>query len=359
MAMLKGEAINGYTILKDFVVAGGMSKVTFAKKGGKEYFIKEFLSPKYPLPDSPGSEKVKAQRRKACEAFEKHHRELNKRIASKVSLGGNLVFAVDFFRSGTCYYKVTEKIDTASLTCEEISCLPFDKILLIAKSVCHSIRILHDLNIVHGDLKPDNILIKKTSLAFSGKLIDFDDSYFSGNPPTDRESLVGTPEYYSPEQAAYIMDEDEEISGSTLTLKSDIFTLGIILSEYFTGKKPILPSDCGSTWLCVEKSKSLSYAKSIPSGIKNLLDWMLRKNPNERPTIYEVFEILKGIKTSDFTTSGGSCIRDTVVPSPSEKVGLRSTFKKDKASSTEKEISVASDSKPTKTNLRSKTWDVS
>lgn len=358
MAMLKGEVINGYTILKDFVVAGGMSKVTFAEKGGKEYFIKEFLSPKYPVIDSPGSEKVKAQRRKACEAFEKHHRELNKKIATKVSLGGNLVFAIDFFRSGTCYYKVTEKIDTASLTCEEISHLSFDKILLIAKSVCHSIRILHDLNIVHGDLKPDNILIKKTSLAFSGKLIDFDDSYFSGNPPTDRESLVGTPEYYSPEQAAYIMDEDEEISGSTLTLKSDIFTLGIILCEYFTGRKPILPSDCGSTWLCVEKDKSLSYAKSIPSGIKNLIDWMLRKNPNERPTINEVFEILKGIKTSDFTTSGGSIIRDTVIPSPPEKVGLRSTFKKDKASSEEKETSVAPDSKPTKSNLRSKTWDV-
>ena len=345
MAMLKGEVINGYTILKDFVVAGGMSKVTFAEKGGKEYFIKEFLSPKYPLPDGPGSERVKAQRRKACEAFEKHHKELNKKIETRVSLGGNLVFAVDFFRSGTCYYKVTEKIDIASLTCEEISRLPFDKILLIAKSV------------------RDNILIKKTSLAFSGKLIDFDDSYFSGNPPTDRESLVGTPEYYSPEQAAYIMDEDEEISGSTLTLKSDIFTLGIILCEYFTGKKPILPSDCGSTWLCVEKGKSLSYAKSIPSGIKNLIDWMLRKNPNERPTINEVFDILKGIKTSDSITSSKpiitSIIRDPVDPFSPEKVGLRSTFKKDKASSTKKETSVEPDSKPTKSNLRSKTWDVS
>ena len=74
MAMLKGEVINGYTILKDFVVAGGMSKVSFAEKGGKEYFIKEFLTPKYPLPDSPGSEKMKAQSRIACEAFEKHHR---------------------------------------------------------------------------------------------------------------------------------------------------------------------------------------------------------------------------------------------------------------------------------------------
>ena len=338
--MLEGNNINGYRILRDFTVAGGMSKISLAEKGGKEYFIKEFLSPKYPLPDSPGSEKVKAQRRKACEAFEKHHQELNKKIGTKVSLGGNLVFAIDFFRSGTCYYKVTEKIDTASLSCEEISRLPFDKILIIARSVCHSVRILHDFNIVHGDLKPDNILIKKASeKTYSGKLIDFDDSYFSGNPPKDRESLVGTPEYYSPEQAAYIMDEDEEIDGSTLTLKSDIFTLGIILCEYFTGKKPVLPSDCGNTWMCVDNGKSFSYAKGISMDIKNLIDKMLRKNANERPTINEVFEMLKKAKEEpiDGLSTGGSGT------SPIGGGGLRIKFQPKET---------------TRTGLRSKTWDV-
>ena len=319
--MLRGEVINGYKILQDFIVAGGMSKISFAEKGGKEYFIKEFLSPKYPLPESPGSEKIKAQKRKACEEFEKHHRELNKMIGTKVSLGGNLVFAIDFFRSGTCYYKVTEKIDTASLSCEEISRLPMRNVLIIARSVCHSLRILHSLNIVHGDLKPDNILIKRTEKEYTGKLIDFDDSYFSGNPPTDRESLVGTPEYYSPEQAAYIMDEDEEISGSTLTLKSDIFTLGIILCEYFTAKKPLLPADCGSTWACIDSGKNVSYAKDIPSEIKNLLDRMLRKNPNERPTINEVFDVLKGIK-------GIGIPAETDDKKPIEKPKVRINFPK-------------------------------
>ena len=235
-----------------------------------------------------------------------------------------------------------------------IKAKPLDKILLIAKSVCHSVRILHDLNIVHGDLKPDNILIKKTSLGYSGKLIDFDDSYFSGNPPTDRDSLVGTPEYYSPEQAAYIMDEDEEIDGNTLTLKSDIFTLGIILCEYFTGKKPVLPSDCGSTWICIDNGKSFSYAKSLPSGINNLIDWMLRKNPNERPTINEVFAFLK---KPNLLVEGIS--KDVLVdplfhpdpkPAPKDKVGIRSTFKTEVSSETEK-INA-------KTSLRSKTWDV-
>ena len=290
--MHKGEVIHSYRILEDFKVAGGTSKVTFAERGGKEYFIKEFLSPKYPMAGSPGSEKVKAQKRKACEEFEKHHKELNARISSKVGPGGNLVAAVDFFREGPCYYKVTEKIDVSSLTCKEISCLSMDKLLLICKSVCHSVKILHDLNIVHGDLKPDNILIKKTSAGYSGKLIDFDDSYFTGAPPKP-ECLVGTPEYYSPEQAAYI---DEEISGSTLTLKSDIFTLGIIFCEYLTGRKPLFDPKYSSTCSCVADGGKIKFSGALSNGFEEVLRKMLSLNPIDRPSIGEVFEFFKGVK---------------------------------------------------------------
>lgn len=180
---------------------------------------------------------------------------------------------------------------------------------LLAKTVCYSIRILHDLNIVHGDLKPDNILIKKTSLGFSGKLIDFDDSYFSGNPPTERECLVGTPEYYSPEQAAYIMDEDEEISGSTLTLKSDIFTLGIILCEYFTGKKPVLTTGFSSTWSCVDDGKDFWFGKPISKDVALLIKRMLSLKLEERPTIQEVFELLKRAKEVPVTDGKPSILR--------------------------------------------------
>lgn len=312
--MLKGDVINGYTILQDFIIAGGMSKISFALKGGKEYFIKEFLYPKYPLPESPGSERIKEQKKKACDLFEKHHCDLNAKIASKVSLGGNLVFAVDFFRYGPCYYKVTEKIDTESLTCGDISRLSIENIILIARCVCHSLRILHSLGIVHGDLKPDNILIKRTSSAFSAKLIDFDDSFFSGEPPTS-ENLVGTPEYYSPEQAAYIMDEDGEFEGKNLTLKSDIFTLGIILCEYFTGCKPLVEDKYKTTWNSVNHGIIPKFAKNIPiAGIEDLISNMLQKDANLRPTIDEVFNALKATTGDDGgTPTHGPTIRGTLM----------------------------------------------
>lgn len=214
-------------------------------------------------------------------------------------IGGNLIYAIDFFRNGASYYKVTEKIDISPLPCEEIAKLPIEKILLIAKSAIHSIKILHGLKIVHGDLKPDNLLIKEASKGYVAKLIDFDDSYFEGNPPADRENLVGTPEYYSPEQAAYIMDEDEEIKGSTLTCKSDIFTLGIILCEYFTGEKPKLSGTFKSTWTCVDNDGSISFSKPLHSEVDALIRKMLSLNPNDRPNIGEVLNTLKNLKPEE------------------------------------------------------------
>lgn len=295
--MNKGDIINGFLILEDFKVAGGMSKISFAERDGKEYFIKEFLYPKYPVEGSPGSERIKEQKRKACQVFEQHHKKLNELIGSKTAgLGGNLVYALYFFREGSTYYKVTEKINTETLTLKEISELPLDKLFIIAMSVCQSISILHSLNIVHGDLKPDNILIKETSRGiYSGKLIDFDDSYFSTEPPSERHRMVGTPEYYSPELAEYIMDEDADISGNSLTLSSDIFTLGIILTEYFTGDKPRV-HDSKPIWKAIKEGDKLYFAKSLTPTLEELILSMLSLESKDRPSIKVVHQTLRNIK---------------------------------------------------------------
>jgi serine/threonine protein kinase len=67
-------------------------------------------------------------------------------------------------------------------------------------TIANSIQILHREKIVHGDLKPDNILIKETAPnVYTAKLIDFDNSYFSGNPLDVFDEIVGDLTYYSPE----------------------------------------------------------------------------------------------------------------------------------------------------------------
>jgi eukaryotic-like serine/threonine-protein kinase len=313
--MHKGDIIGGYEILQDFIVAGGMSKISFAKKSGNEYFIKEFLSPRFPIPGSPGSPATIEKRRKNCEEFEHHHNKLNKEIAKKVAFGGNLVYAVDFFRANTSYYKVTEKIDITSFSTIDISKLTIDKILIIMKTVTHSLKILHDLNIVHGDLKPDNILIKTTTAGgYTTKLIDFDNSYFNGEPPKNTDEVVGTPEYYSPELAYYIKAGETEEDRRKLTIQSDIFALGIIFCEYLTGSKPLFNKKFNYTWEAVNNREILNFneglkTKKLDALVKSMLSLDIRK----RPSISEVFNILKTPDLLDDKLGSGSVV-DEIEP---------------------------------------------
>lgn len=307
--MKKGAKLNGnkgtYIILKDFEVTGGMSKVTFATLDGKEYFLKEFLSPKYPVDTSKagGSTTIKKKKNK-CEEFEKHHKSLNDKIATKSGIGGNLVCAFDFFRSGTTYFKVTEKINVTSISIGEIAKMSEEQKLLIMKTVTSSLKILHDLNIVHGDLKPDNVLIKKTALgAYTTKLIDFDNSYFSGAPPENNEEAVGDQVYYSPELAKYIIGKPDT-KAKDLTTKSDVFALGILFSQYITGNRPEIGSKYKYVWQAVLEGISPVVKKiTVPNYIIGLISKMLALNPIDRPDLSKVFDVLKGIHIEEFDIS--------------------------------------------------------
>lgn len=307
--MRKDQDINGYTILENSTPAGGRGEISFARKEGKEYFIKAFLSPKYPVEGSPGSPETLADKKKRCEQFEKHHKKINKRISEKCSSGGNLVYAVDFFREGTCYYKVNEKIDVSSLRARDVARLSNDKILIILRTVTHSLKILHDLGIVHGDLKPDNILIKKTETgSYTTKLIDFDDSYFLKEPPVSTE-IVGTPEYYSPELLKYVKGERVE---DKMTQSSDIFTLGIIFHEYLCGNKPEFPEKYKSVAECVADNNKITIG-DLPKEIKELISQMLLEDIKERPDIEKVFKTLKSLRNLESDESK-SITEPTITP---------------------------------------------
>jgi eukaryotic-like serine/threonine-protein kinase len=239
------DIIRGYKILQPFrMVGGGRCQWTFATKGGKQYFIKQYLAPRYPVEGSPGSEKTKALKRAECEKFSSHHNRITETIKSRVAVGGNLIYTTDFFREGTYFYKVTEKVDITTLSPKDVAALPLNQRLMILLTILSSIKVLHACNIVHGDLKPDNILLKKGMRDdYIAKLIDFDDSYFANEAPDiteedETEEIVGTIDYYSPELGSYVK-QDGTVKASDLSLSSDIFALGVIFCEYITGKKPL------------------------------------------------------------------------------------------------------------------------
>lgn len=346
--MRKGDIIEGYRIIEDPKPAGGRGMISFAEKGGKTYFIKEFLEPKYPVDGAPGSPKTLHEKRKKCEAFERHNKELNERISTKCKEGGNLIYAIDFFRSGTAYYKINEKVDVSTIAIDQVAKLPFKAKLILLKTITHSLKILHDLKIVHGDLKPDNILIKKTATGnYTTKLIDFDDSYFDKEPP-DNESIVGSPEYYSPELQLYVK---EKVGKGSMTTKSDIFTLGIIFTEYLNGKRPSFDEKYNSLAQSVADGNktSVKIKDDIEfPGLSELINSMLSFEFDKRPDINEIFNRLSKSKSESKTDEkkeepsksiggGGSSLRiGKGLKTGSDTPSSKSTERKEKSESSSK-----------------------
>ena len=282
--MKTGDVIHGYMLLEDFrMVGAGLSEGTYAAKVGRAYFLKRFLSPTYPADAAPGSPATKQRKRAKCAAFESHHRGIQAALAPVTSFGGNLIATLDFFRDGAKYYKVTEKVDLAGLTATDVARLPFPAKLVLLKTVAYSLKILHDLNIVHSDLKPSNLLIKRTEFGYTTKLIDFDSSYIVGSPPPPDE-IVGTMNYYSPELVRYIQGTGD---GAALTGASDVFALGLIYAEYLTGALPVFDTEYRDAAIAVlNGSRLVLQPTALPRQLSTLIERMLAADrQSDRPSV--------------------------------------------------------------------------
>ncbi|HEX3309790.1 MAG TPA: protein kinase [Streptosporangiaceae bacterium] len=317
-----GDVLNGYRLLEDFrVVGAGLSEWSFAERGGREFFIKRFLSPTYPEADAPGSERIKAKKRARCAAFEAHHRGIQAAMAPLTTYGGNLIATLDFFRIGAKYYKVTEKVDVAGLQTRDIAALDFPAQLVLLKTVAHSLKILHDLRIVHSDLKPSNVLVKRTELGYTTKLIDFDSSYIAGNPPPPEE-IVGTMNYYSPELVRYIQGS---AAPGELTEASDIFALGLIYAEYLTGAMPPFDPAHHEPAIAVLHGQPLKLgSRRAPTSVTDLIERMLLPNPAARPSVAQVHSTLMSLRggVAPSTTARAPVpIRPPLVPRDSAPTG--------------------------------------
>lgn len=298
-----GESVRGYKLLKDFKMAGGGNcEWTFAVKDGKEYFIKVFLNPKYPTLGSPETQRQMVE---DCERFEKHQRKLNEAVKRVAGVGGRLVAASDFFREDNLFYKVAVKVPVSPITAKEISKLPLEQKIRVLQNVATAITSLHNQRIVHGDLKLDNALLEKGSGddPFIARLIDFDSSYFSGEPFSVDE-MVGDPPYYSPELLNYI--QRHEKNPASLTTKSDIFALGIVFHQYLTGEPPPFPDPHQYVCEAVRAGHSISpeSLKGVESeDLANLISSMLRFDPVERPDSFNVQNRLKDVRAGKEATA--------------------------------------------------------
>lgn len=278
------QEIQGYRLITDFTTEGaGFSKWAFAEKKGHEFFIKEFMSPRYPLENRGLSEELMSKKRKQCEDFEQVKLKLYGEL--KQCRTGNIMYIFEFFRDGSRYYAVTDKIEGSGLQVEDIAYLSIEKKLIIMRALMYSYSVLHSHHIVHADVRPENILIKETASGYyTTKIIDFDASYLEEDAP---EEIFGDMVYFAPESRLRTMGEDVP-----LTTKVDIFALGILLHRYWTGQLPQPGGDCDYAFEAVLDGKELILDKTIPIEIGMIIQMMLQKEAENRPTAAEVLRLI-------------------------------------------------------------------
>jgi serine/threonine-protein kinase len=208
-------------------------------------------------------------------------------------------------------YDVGNDHGTVFIVEEFIEGIPFDKILKQKKleikdivrygtQMAEALNYAHNKGIIHRDIKPSNIII---SIDDQVKITDFGIAHIENpNAPelTQAGEILGTPFYISPEQ----------LRGQPIDGRSDIFSLGVILYEMFTGKRPFTGKSLLSVFHEIaektpefpkrqEEIISESQKDKITNNLSAIILKTLEKNPENRfSTGKELSEALKSIENN-------------------------------------------------------------
>lgn len=282
----KETVLRDYTLIRPFSnTDSGFARWTFARKGGKDFFIKEFLSPVCPRPADVSPERYKRSRA-ICDAY--YQKKFRLYEAINASSTGNIVTVSEFFFHDTRFYITTEKIDTLNCSVGEIAGMNDGVKILLMKVLASCLKRLHENNVVHADLKSSNILVKRTgSGSLTAKLIDFDASYLVGEQPQGEE-IQGDQIYLAPETCRAIFGEDVK-----LTQKADVFALGVLFHQYLTGQPPQFPKQYQYAHEALLDGAALRNDPRIPPALDGILYGMLYADPEKRLSMAEVYEALQ------------------------------------------------------------------
>ena len=159
--------------------------------------------------------------------------------------------------------------DLASLL-RRIGRVPADKALEIARKICAGLAAAHDKGVLHRDLKPANVMLDGRGNVL---IADFGLAAMGGQVQAD-EIRHGTPAYMAPEQ----------LSGKEVTVKSDIYALGLLLYEIFTGKRAF---EAGSLAELIKLEESTPPAslvtQDIDPAVERVILRCLAPDPRNRP----------------------------------------------------------------------------
>lgn len=281
------ENIGLYIQTTPFTTAGaGTAEWCRAKKNEKQYFIKKFLSPVYP------SEELGLSQEKYQKRVEKFHNaeEAKKTMYNALrtnNTSGALVIPEEVisFQYHICTVApfVTGNLDP-SRVCELAE---WQKIVLM-RTLTLALLNVHNAGYVHGDMKPENVLIYQNPENGNCKLklIDFDGSFPASNPPS---SMGGDYAFYAPEVYLKATNPDIRLGQSI-----DVFALGIIFHYFWTGRLPEKSSD-HPIGLCIRNNEPVILDTSVPNSLKTIIEETFISSPEKRIKTEMVYKKLESL----------------------------------------------------------------
>ncbi len=260
----------------DLLAEGGQGKVYLA--------YDTVLDPK--KKDRVVIKELKIRKKDARERFK---REV--KILRELRYERHVVSTYEFLKEGASEYIVLEYVDGMSLEklIEKQKGLPVSLAMYIFLDICKGLRAAHSKNIIHRDIKPDNVLISKdgdvklTDFGISGSEKDFDEEEpsapkkdFSSTFETQIGTKMGTPSYMSPEQ----IDDTSKVDK-----KTDIYSMGVMLYEMLFADKPFVGSSANEIMAKVKEGNYIKPSerdKTIPASVNHMIVKMMAKDKEKR-----------------------------------------------------------------------------
>jgi serine/threonine-protein kinase len=209
------------------------------------------------------------------------------------------------------HYLSMELVDGETLASllARIGRLPGEKALDIARELCAGLAAAHAHGVLHRDLKPSNIMIDGRGHV---KIMDFGLAISMNAPPPSE--IVGTPAYMAPEQ----------LRGEPLTERSDVFALGLVLYEIFTGRSLFAGWTADRRLLAPGETPPVVFGPEVDARIGRAIAACLSADGSVRPaTALSIAAALPGGDPLTSTPGGGRLLPPEIVAASGAHAALR------------------------------------
>jgi serine/threonine protein kinase len=205
----------------------------------------------------------------------------------------NVASVLHLGRTGSSYFYAMEFVEGETLEnlIKRSGKLEVRAALEIATQVAAGLAAVHKQKLVHRNIKPSNSMVSlEDGCAVTVKIIDLGLAKAMNEPSAQRAistpgGFAGTPEYASPEQFA----------GVAVDIRSDLYSLGVMLWEMVTGQLPFTGSSPELIYQHQHAALPLEQLRGAPQPVVVLLEALLEKDPSRR--IRDPVELLQAIST--------------------------------------------------------------